>query len=136
MPYICAERLLGHDLGDRADAEPALDDERDALDVVGDLVERVAHHEHREVVALVQLAHEAEDLRRGDEVHAVRRLVEHEDVRLADQRAGDQRALLLPAGEGAERLVGEVADADVLERRRAASSRSAGVGRRPRPMRS
>jgi hypothetical protein len=34
------ERLLGHDLRDGADAESAFDDERDALDVVGHLVQR------------------------------------------------------------------------------------------------
>ena len=38
----------------RADAKSALDDECDALDVVRDLVECVAHHEHGETIAIVQ----------------------------------------------------------------------------------
>src|SRR5678815_3135328 len=91
------QRLLGHDLVGGANTEPSLRDECDALDVVGHLVERVAHHEDREAVAFVQLAHEPENLRGGDEVHTVGGLVQDEHVRLADQRARDERALFLTA---------------------------------------
>src|SRR5947209_10233415 len=45
------QRRFGHDLADGADAEAALDDEGDALDVVRHLVEGVTHHEDSEVVA-------------------------------------------------------------------------------------
>jgi len=40
----------------------------------------MTHHQHRQLVALVKLADQAENLRRRDEVHAVRRLIEHENV--------------------------------------------------------
>src|SRR5687768_5866555 len=49
------QRLLVHDLVDRSDPERALHRERDPIDVVRDLIQRMAHHEHRQVVALVQL---------------------------------------------------------------------------------
>src|SRR6185503_14061456 len=39
------QRLLGHDLVGRADTESAFDHECDPRDIVGDLVERMAHHE-------------------------------------------------------------------------------------------
>src|SRR5215208_573713 len=115
-PVHLAERLLGHDLVHGAQAEAAPHDEGDALDVVRDLVERVAHHENGDPVVLVQLAHEPEDLRGRHEVHAVGRLVEHEHVRLAHERARDQSALLLPAREVGEVAVRELGNAHVLER--------------------
>src|SRR5687767_283073 len=110
------ERLLRHDFIDRSHDVAAFVHECDPLHVIGDLVERVAHHDHRDPGALVQVADQSEDLRRGDEVHAVRRFVEHQYVRLSDQRPGDQRALALATGEGIERPVGEVRDADTIER--------------------
>ena len=56
------QHLLVHDFVNVPNAEAALQSQRDALDIVGDLVERVAHHEDRDVVALVELPNEAEDL--------------------------------------------------------------------------
>src|SRR4051812_37931412 len=50
------QRLLGHDLRDRADAESALNHERDTLHVVRNFVERMTDHEHGQVIALVQLS--------------------------------------------------------------------------------
>src|SRR5688500_8823235 len=115
-PVHLRQRLLGHDVGHGTDAKAALDDERDAFDVVRHLVQRMAHHQHGEVGALVQLAHEAENLGRRDEIHPGGRLIEHEDVRLADEGARDEDPLLLATGERVELLVREVADADVIER--------------------
>src|SRR5687768_11396443 len=113
--HLC-ERAFGHDFVGCADPESALDHERDALDVVRDLVQRVTDHEHRQPIAVVKLAHEPEDLRRRDEVHSVRRLVEHENVRLTHERAGDERPLFLTAGQIRQRIVREVRDPDVVER--------------------
>src|SRR5687767_6630681 len=106
-PVHRAEHRLRHDLVDRPDAEAAVHHQRNSLDIVGDFIERVAHHEHRQVVALVQLANEPEDLGRRYEIHSGRGLVEHQYVRLADESACDQRPLLLSARQQAERLIGE-----------------------------
>src|SRR5688500_18284904 len=110
------QRLLVHDLVDATDAERALQHECDPVDVVRHFVQRVAYHQDREVLALVQFAYESEDLGRRDEVHAGRRLVEHEKVRLTHECPCDQRALLLPAGQRGERPLGEVEDTDLRER--------------------
>jgi hypothetical protein len=49
-------------------------------------------------------------------VDAGRRLVEHEQRRLAGERLRDERALLLAAGEPAQRRVRAVSEADALDR--------------------
>jgi len=49
-------------------------------------------------------------------VDAGRRLVEHEEARTGRERLGDERALLLPAGEGREPPPRKVAQTDALER--------------------
>ena len=55
------------------------------------------HHDHR--VALLQLADELLDLRRGNGVQGARGLVEQQHLRLHRQGAGDAQALLLTAGQ-------------------------------------
>src|SRR5688572_21946145 len=100
-----AEDLRGEDLACRAQPESSFDDEGDPLDCVRDLIEGVADEDHREALLKAQVAHEREDLRRGAEIHAVRRLIEHEDVRLAYERAREQHALLLATGKVAEAAV-------------------------------
>src|SRR5688572_31829250 len=57
-PIDLSEHALAHDLVDRADPESIGYHERDLLDVVGHFVEGMAHHDHREAGAFVEVAHE------------------------------------------------------------------------------
>src|SRR5687768_14096507 len=77
-----AQRFRREDLPRRAKAELAADDERDPLDRVRDLVQRVAHEDHREPLLHAQLADEREVLGRRAGVHSVRWLVVYENVLL------------------------------------------------------
>src|SRR5687768_16185286 len=55
------QRLLRHDLVGGADAKSAFDDQSNPLDVVGDFVERVTDHQHREAITVVELAHQSQN---------------------------------------------------------------------------
>src|SRR5919108_2752321 len=81
-----AEGSLRQNLLHWTDAKASFLHERDARDVVRDLVERVTHHEHRQAAAFVKLANETENLGRRHEVHPRGRLIEYEQVGLAHQR--------------------------------------------------
>ena len=78
--------------------------------------EPVSNQDRDHVGALGDVADGAADLLLGQRVELRRRLVEHEEVRLAEQGAGDGQALLLAAGDlhpaladdGVESLVGSV----------------------------
>ena len=63
-------------------------------------------------------------------VEAGERLVEQQHPGVLDEGAGDQRALALAAGELAEGLPGERAEADPLERRARRARARARPGRR------
>src|SRR5215217_8286196 len=71
-------------------------------DTVGDapdLGEVVAHEDHREPEAGVQVAHEVLDLALGRLVEGARGLVQEERLRLQGKCPGHRDALLLPDGE-------------------------------------
>ena len=81
---------------------------RGGLHVVG----RDEHGDARRAQTVEQLEHRL----LGAHVDAGEGLVEQQDVRLLGERAGEKDALLLPAGELADRPPGEVGDAELLER--------------------
>ena len=87
--------------------------ERDRLgDVVGDQDRGEALVEPD---ALQQLLH----LDAGQRVERAERLVERQDLRLADQRAGQRHALLLAAGQHRRPLAGAIGEADLAQACRA-----------------
>ena len=82
--------------------------------VGGDAVEVVGGEHDRQPVG-VQVVEQVQDLVAGAHVDAGRRLVQQQQVGLAEQRAGDEHALLLAAGQLADVAVGQVADAEPVE---------------------
>ena len=91
----------------RRAARPARERARD-LRVVRDDDERRARR--------VELAQQLDDRRAGLRVQRAGRLVGEDDRGLADERAGDRRALALAAGELGRVVVEAVAEADAVER--------------------
>ena len=92
--------------------------EDEALDVVLDGAELVRDVDDRDAELTVERRQQLGErlLRLG--VDAGGRLVEHEQRRLAGQRLRDERALLHPARERAERRVGDRREADPVDRLR------------------
>ena len=70
--------------------------------------------EHGQPVLPAQAVDQVEDLLGVPEVQGRGRLVEQQHPRLLGQRPGQDGALLLPAGEGAQRPVGQAADLQPL----------------------
>src|SRR5688572_23113030 len=62
-PVHLAQLLFGENLVDGPDAEAGLRHQPDALDVIGDLVQCMAYHDHRQPMPLVQVADQAKYLR-------------------------------------------------------------------------
>ena len=69
-----------------------LGEEPDDAEVVGD-------EQQRELAVVAQVGEQVEHLGLGGQVEGADRLVEHDDLRVADQGAGDRDPLPLPAGE-------------------------------------
>ena len=78
------------------------------------LGQQVRGHEHRPTLR-GQALHERADPEDALRVEAVDRLVEQQDLRVAEQRAGQAEPLLHPEGELARRLTGDRAEADQVE---------------------
>jgi hypothetical protein len=117
-PVQRAERLRGQHRLERPDPEEraVLVHEGELPGVVRDRLEPVRHHRHREAAAGVQLAEQVHRRELGGGVHAVRGLVQHDELRIAHQRPRDERALALAAGQLADEDPGELGDADAVER--------------------
>ena len=92
------------------------------LDVVGGDQQRAA--------LVAQLAQHGLDPRGARRVDARQRLVEQQHARVLDERAGDQHALALAAGERPEAGAGVLGEPDALERRARGVARSARPSRR------
>ncbi len=92
--------------------EPEHDDPVGDLEDVGEVV---ADHDHAEA-AIAQPLDQLEDLLGLDDAERRRRLVEHHELRIAEQRAGDRDRLALPAGEALD-LGADAADRRHAERR-------------------
>jgi hypothetical protein len=92
----------------------------DAQDAVGPRhhdVEVVRHHQDAEVALAADTVDQVVDRDLADEVDALRRLVEDEDVRLDGDRAGEHHPLQLAAGQRRHHAAGEVGAVDRRERR-------------------
>ena len=107
----------------------------DTVEVVGDRAELVRHEQHRRAV-LGREVHERvaeQPLRLG--VDAGDRLVEHEQLGIADERLGDEHALLLAAGELAHAPAPQVGERDRLRARGRPRRGRAAPGQRHHPRR-
>ena len=80
-----------------------------------DLVQHVGADDDRAPLA-AQALEERDEVRALHRVGAVERLVEHEDGRLADERGGDLGALAHALAEAVDPPVGDVEQADGLQR--------------------
>jgi hypothetical protein len=78
-----------------------LREEPDDAEVVGD-------EQQRELPGVTQVGEQVEHLGLRGQVQGADRLVEHDDLRIAHQRAGDRDPLPLPAGEPRRVAVGGV----------------------------
>ena len=108
---------LGHD--------PPVDAD-DPRQVGGDRVELVGGEHDRDPVG-VEVGEQVEDVVAGLEVDAARRLVEEQERRVGDQRAGQEDPLLLAAGQLADVAAGQAADAQPLEQADRRAGRSSAV---------
>ena len=90
--------LLGRLFGLEVPGRPAEAEDEDAVGDLEDVDQVVADHDHAEA-ALAEFADQVEDLGRLGDAERRRRLVEQDDLRLAEQGAGDRDLLALPAGE-------------------------------------
>ena len=113
--HLHAAGTAGGQLADRrrGDVTATIDD-HDVVDRVGDLGEEVAGHEHGPPLAS-EVDDEAPQPADPVGVEAVRRLVEHEDARIAEQRGRQAEALAHAQGEPADASPGDVGEADEIE---------------------
>ncbi len=86
------------------------------VEVVGDGAELVRHEQDGRAVLRDEVDERVAELSLRLGVDAGDRLVEHEQVGFARERACDQDTLLLPAGELEHRPAGELGQADRLDR--------------------
>ena len=87
----------------------------DPVEVVGDRAELVRHQQHRRAVLGREVHERVAEQSLRLRVDAGDRLVEHEQLGIADERLGDEHALLLAAGELAHAAAAQVAERDRLE---------------------
>jgi hypothetical protein len=90
----------------------ALVEEHQVVAVAGGQVEAVQDHDRGDVEG----THELEDFVLVADVEVVGGLVEQPVAGLLSERAGDERALFLPAGEGGVNAVGQVPNPDPAQR--------------------
>src|SRR2546430_13440580 len=101
-----AERLARDLLFGSALDRAAAGEVDDAVEVADDRVDVVRDEQHGDLLLFADAAHERGDRGLVRQVEAVERLVEQQQPRPPDQRLGDQQALLLAAGELADRPAG------------------------------
>jgi len=109
-----AQHVGGQCLGRRADGD-LLAVQADDLVPASRLLDVVGGDE-QDAALVAQLAEQRFDAGRAGGVDAAERLVEQHHRPVLQQRAGDQHALPLAAGEVAEAAAGAVGEADALER--------------------
>ena len=112
----------------RAERDLAAVEAQDALPGAR-LADVVGRHQQRPPLP-PQLLEQRLDARGAGRVDARQRLVEQQHRRVLHQRAGDQHALALAAGELAEALARPILEADARERREARPAVEAAVERR------
>src|SRR3990167_8074352 len=89
-------------------------------------VQVVRDHQHAATMAVAQLGDQAVQLGLAADVDALHRLVEHQQLRLAQQGAGQQHALQFAAGNALQGAVDHLAGADFRQRRLSAGAIDAG----------
>ena len=87
-----------------------------AIDHVGDRGELVGHEQHASAVLSDQVHEGVPEPPLGLGVDAGDRFIQHEQLGLPGERAGDEGSLLLPAGELRDRMIRQVGEIDGLER--------------------
>ena len=92
------QRVGGDDLLGRAHHRAAVGEVDDLVEVGQDRVDVVGDQQHRDVLAAAHRWISALTDGLVGDVEAVQRLVEHQQLRPADQGLGDQQPLLLAAG--------------------------------------
>ncbi|VFT48114.1 Uncharacterised protein [Pseudomonas aeruginosa] len=80
-------------------------------------VQVVGDHQHTAAVAVAQFADEAVEFGLAGDVDALHRLVEHQQLGLAQQGAGQQHALQFATGNALQRALQHVRRADLAQRR-------------------
>src|SRR3954454_17250014 len=105
----------GGEVAGRAVEDNPLAHEHDPVDEALDRAELVRDVEDRDAQLVVQPAEQRGERLLGLDVDAGRRLGEREQPRLGGERLGDERALLLAAGELAQPAPGEPRQADALD---------------------
>src|SRR5690606_33438844 len=73
----------------------------------------VGHHQHAAAEAVAQLADQAVQLRLPGDVHALHRLVQHQQFGAAEQGAGEQHPLHLATGDALQRAVDHLLGANL-----------------------
>ena len=105
------------DLAPRDDPPGALAHHVDGVGEEHRLAQVVRHQHHREALLPPQVAQHAPQLLARERVERAERLVEHQQLRLVDQRAADRRALLHAAGQLPRELVLVAVQPDGLQQR-------------------
>ena len=101
-------RMLGHRLR-HARAADVMVEADDAIGARHDDVQIVRDEQHAEAGLVAQAPDQVVEVRLAHVVDALHRLVEHQEVGLAQQRAGENDALQLAARQLAELLIAHVA---------------------------
>ena len=109
-------------------ADAAVGDDDEVVAEPLDDVELVAGEQHGDA-AVGALAQHVDDGLDRHRVESRERLVEHEHLGVVHERGRDLRALLVAEGELLDRLVGALAEAELLEQR--CGVRAAAVVSRP-----
>ena len=104
--------VAGEPGGRRGRQHPAAVQHHDRVGGV-DLVEQVRRPEHADAGTRRQLAHDAHDLAARLHVEPDRRLVEQQQPRAVQQRAGDLGAALLAAGQPRDPAVQQLGEPDL-----------------------
>ena len=110
------EDIGGDHLGGRAVGDDAAVHADDVGQVGGEAVEVMGGEDDRDAV-LVQVGEQVQDVVPGRDIDPACRLVEEEELRLPQQGASEEHALLLAAGELADVAAGQITDAETVEHR-------------------
>ena len=132
-PKASFEIGLGEDLRGRAIGQNGALDQHGAVAEFGHAAEIVGGDQHHPPL-VAQIAKQSDDRLLGLDVDAGERLVEQDHLAVLGQRAGEEDALSLAAGQLADLALAEVAHADAGERLRDRFTGRAAAARRSKSM--
>jgi hypothetical protein len=78
-------------------------------------VKIMRHQQHAAVVAIADVADDAIEIGLAGDVHSGKRLVEHQQVRVSQQRPGEQNSMQLTARNVRKRRIHDLRRTDVVE---------------------